>query len=128
MYKSKFTQKIILLSTLPVFLFSIFLIIVLFFKINELSQNTSEISEKILNNIYTQLLVDESCAIAEKVSLKFILFLDELNILRAAAQQLVDKKELHSLGEMLHSNSWIKNDFIITLRKIGQTLPKLKLI
>jgi hypothetical protein len=52
MYKSKFTQKIILLSILPVFLFSFFSIIVLFHKINEFCKNTSEISEKILNNIY----------------------------------------------------------------------------
>ncbi|MBF0378380.1 MAG: diguanylate cyclase [Desulfamplus sp.] len=77
-----------------------------------------------LNNIYTQLLRDKSRDIAEKVSLKIGLVLNELNILRAASQQLIDKDELHSLGKELQSNSYIKNDFIYNSEKNWSNLAK----
>lgn len=73
---------------------------------------------------YTQLLKDKSGDISEKVSLKISSVLDELSILRAAAQQLIDKEELHSLGKELQTNSYIKNNFIYNPEKNWSNLAK----
>ena len=124
MYRSKFTLKIILLSILPIILFSIFSVCLISFRIAELSKNTSRVSEKILTHAYTQLLEDKSRDIAEKVSLKIGAVLGELNILRAAAQQLIDKDELHSLGDRLQSNPYIGNNFIYNPEKKWSNLAK----
>ncbi len=124
MYRSKFTPKIILLSIVPIILFSIFSACLISFRITELSDNTSKVSEKILTHAYTQLLEDKSRDIAEKVSLKIGAVLGELNILRAAAQQLIDKKALHSVGTQLQSNPFIGNNFIYNPEKNWSNLAK----
>jgi len=124
MYKSKFTLKIILLSIIPIIVFSFFSIVVLFYKIDELSHSASQITGNTLSNLYLQLLKDKSRDITEKVSLKLNIVFNELNIMRATSQRLIDKKKLHSFGKSLESNSWVKNKFVYNAEKNWSNLSK----
>ncbi len=124
MRKSIFTLKIILLSILPVLIFSLFTISIITIKIGKLSDNVSEVAERALNNIYSQIISDKSRDIAKRISLKLNIVFDELDLLRASAQQIVDNEELHSIGVELQSNTWFKNDFVYNSAKNWSNISK----
>jgi phosphoserine phosphatase RsbU/P len=121
---TKFTLKIILLSTLPVIFFFIFSSTMLLYKVNNLSSSAAERTGEKFNEIYTQILKDKSRDNAEKVRLKISTVLDELNILRASAQQLIDNKKKHP--EEWQPNSWGENNFIYNSEKNWSILAESK--
>lgn len=94
MYKSSFTLKIILIATMPVLLSSLFSLVILFDRVENLSQNTTETSREQLEKIYKEILISKSNDITQKVDLKLSTLLNELNILRSTAQRLIDGKEM----------------------------------
>lgn len=96
MFKSKFTLKIVLLSILPILLFSFFSFLLLSQKIEQLSDNTSKISGDALSTIYRQIIENKSEDITAKIELKFNTLLNELNTLRGGAQQLIDGEKMSS--------------------------------
>lgn len=112
MNRSLFTLKIVLLATLPVVFFSIITISQLIYKMDALNTSVSITTESSLNNIYTNMLEVKSTDISEKILFKINTVLDELNILRAAAQQIIDQKDRRNIAEELTTNRWVNHGFI----------------
>lgn len=112
MSKSIFTIKVVLLATLPVLLFSALSITLLIYKIDSLRSNATTSTGETLNTIYTNLLETKSSDIADKVRLKLDTLLDELNILRAAAQQLIDQQGTRDIDAEMRANPWLNGGFV----------------
>jgi len=123
-FKSKFTLKIVLLTILPVLFISVFSILILVHKINELNSNTTEISANTLNTIYTQIITDKNNDIKEKVLLRIDSVLNEVNVLRAGAQQLIDKNEVDSLDKNFEYDSWVRNNMVYNSEKNWSNLSQ----
>ena len=112
MKKSKFTLKVILLSVLPVLIFLIFSITAITNEIDHLRQTTRQITEQEVGKLYGRLLEDKSRDISQKARLKIDLVLNELNLLRASAQQLVDDDQWQSLGQALQQHDFLANRIV----------------
>lgn len=112
MKKSKFTLKVILLSVLPVLIFLVFSITAITNEIEHLRQTTRQITEQEVGKLYGRLLEDKSRDISEKARLKIDLVLNELNLLRASAQQLVDDAQWQNLGQALQQHDFLANRII----------------
>lgn len=123
-FKSKFTLKIILLTILPILFISVFSILILFHKINELNNSTTETSANTLNTMYTQMVTDKNNDIKEKVLLRLDSVLNELNVLRAGAQQLIDKNEVNSLKQDFEYDSWVRKNMVYNSQKKWSNLSK----
>ncbi|KHK01432.1 sensor domain-containing diguanylate cyclase [Desulfovibrio sp. TomC] len=122
--KSLFTLKIVLLSTVPIILFSIISITLLIYKMHALNNSVENTTGSSLNIIYTKMLEVKSTDISEKVLFKINTVLDELNILRAAAQQLIDKKASRDIDSEIKTNPWINHGFVYNSEKNWSNLAK----
>lgn len=77
----------------------------------QLKEATSHIIKEKLNTLYHSYIKERTYDLSENISLKLEGVINELNILRGIAQQHIDEEQLHSLGDLLKNNSYIKNSF-----------------
>lgn len=111
-FKSKFTLKIIALTIAPIFFLSLFSVVVLFQKINELNKSATQISTSTMHVIYEDMITDKNRDIKEKIALRLDDVLHELNMLRAEAQRLIDKNETSFLERKLEYDPWVKKNMV----------------
>jgi sigma-B regulation protein RsbU (phosphoserine phosphatase) len=110
-------MKIVLLTIIPILLLSTFSILLLVKKINELNSSTAEISINTLHAVYGKMITDNNRDIKEKVILRMDSVLNELNILRAEAQRLIDHSAESPLERNVEYDPWIKEKMVYNLEK-----------
>lgn len=113
-FKSKFTMKIVLVTIIPILLLSTFSILVLVKKINELNSSTAEISASTLHTVYGKMIRDKNQDTKEKVILRVDSVLNELNILRAEAQRLIDQ---NAESPSVEYDPWIRGKMVYNAEK-----------
>ncbi|MEH6347927.1 MAG: diguanylate cyclase [Bermanella sp.] len=99
MINQSFSLKIILISALPLTLLAVILIFILYDSNNRLLHSTSKITLNKVNEIYLEILRDQTASIAQKTDLKLQMVNNELRILAHTMQILIDEKE--SFKEMV---------------------------
>lgn len=119
---SKFTLKIMLLTLMPVLFISTFLLLVLPNRIDRLNSEMSNISSDSLNIMYNQMINDKNNDIKEKISLKLNSVMNELNILRADAQRLIDTSDKEESPIASDYDLWIQKHMVYNHEKNRSTL------
>lgn len=94
--KTNYSQRMMLLATLPVVLISVFSLTVLHFKLQGFSQQSTHISATQLQQVYESLLTHSTRSVSEKINLHIKTIEDELVILARYAQNLIDTQPPHT--------------------------------
>ncbi len=88
--QSQYTQKMVLLATLPVVLMSVFSLALLHYKLNGFSQQSADISTGQLQTIYQNLLQSATDSVSDKINLRLNHIENELVTLAQYAQTQID--------------------------------------
>jgi phosphoserine phosphatase RsbU/P len=111
--QSRYTVKILLLSSVPVLLALALSIGMLHYSVTQLTQNASGVADNGVEKIYRDNLERESRDISEKIQLKFAALRAELKIIAGVSQQLIDNKNTSEiLGDRLQKIDFFKNHFV----------------
>jgi len=114
MMRFNFTRKMVLLSILPTIILAALFLANQSMGFKALSEKTEAITGQAFSTVYQSNLESKSNDIVEKLSLKLGAIRKELNIVRGAAQTLIDTGLQHTLGKTMQETDYLKDNFVLS--------------